>query len=275
MLISIVVPSYNQAEFLDETLHSILSQDYPQIEVIVMDGGSRDHSVEVIRRHEKRLAYWCSERDEGQSDAIVKGMARAKGDVVGWLNSDDVLLPGAVKRVAEAVARRGSADAVFHGGHKVIDEQGAVMELNRAVPELPWCTRRLGPVICQPGSFFGRSVYEQVGGVDKSLQYGMDLDLWFRFQRAGVPFHRIGAYLASFRRHSNQKGHTLEFLQKCESEEALLRDRYGLSVPGSNAYRSARTLRRAVGLVSGSLLLTLGYRLISRGTLREYHPSYS
>lgn len=275
MLISIVVPSYNQADFLDETLRSILSQDYPDVEVIVMDGGSKDHSVDIIRRHEKRLAYWCSERDEGQSHAIAKGMAMAKGDVVGWLNSDDILLPGTLRRIANAVQRRGNPDAVFHGGHKVIDERGRVMELNKTIPELTWCTERLGPVICQPGSFFGRDVYEQVGGVDTSLQYGMDLDLWFRFHRAGVAFDRVGGYLASFRRHSNQKGHSLEFLRKCESEEALLRQRYGLAAPGTKSYRRARALRRAIGVACGALLLTLGYRLIARGTLREYHPSYS
>jgi glycosyltransferase involved in cell wall biosynthesis len=275
MLISVVVPSYNQAEFLDETLRSILSQDHAELEVIVVDGGSTDNSVEVIRRHAPRLAYWCSERDEGQSHAIAKGMALAKGDLVGWLNSDDVLMPGALKRVAEAAARTGHVNAVFHGGHKVIDEQGVVMELNRAVPELSWCTRRLGPVICQPGSFFGREAYRRVGGVDIALQYGMDLDLWLRFHSAGVPFVRVEGYLAGFRRHSKQKGHTLEFLRKCESEEALLRSRYGLAVPGTAAYRNARTLRRAIGVASGALLLTLGYRLVSRGTLREYHPSYS
>jgi glycosyltransferase involved in cell wall biosynthesis len=275
MLISVVVPSYNQAEFLDETLRSILSQDYPEFEVIVIDGGSKDHSVDVIRQYEKRLAYWCSEPDEGQSHAIAKGMALAKGEVVGWLNSDDVLLPGALQRVGAAVARRGSSDAVFHGGHKVIDERGTVMELNLAPPELPWCTRRLGPVICQPGSFFGRRAYQQVGGVDTGLQYGMDLDLWLRFYSAGIPFHRLDGYLASFRRHSKQKGHTMEFLRKCDAEEALLRSRYGLAMPGTKAYRGARTLRRIVGMASGPLLLTLGYRLITRGTLREYHPSYS
>ncbi len=275
MLISIVVPSYNQAAFLEETLLSLISQDHPDKEILVLDGGSTDGSVEIIRRHAHHLAYWCSEPDGGQAQAIANGMKRARGDLIGWLNSDDVMLPGALSRVAAAAQHRGSACAVFLGGHRVIDEQGRAMELVPAFADSAWCQARLGPVVCQPGTLFGRQAYESVGGLDTSLHYGMDLDLWLRFATAGVPFCRVAGYLASFRRHSQQKGHNLEWLRHCDREETLIRDRYLLPALGSASHRRARTVRRVLSLLSGALVVTLAYRIATRRTLREYHPSYS
>jgi glycosyltransferase involved in cell wall biosynthesis len=275
MLISVVVPSYNQADFLEATLRSLVEQDHAEKEILVMDGGSTDGSVDIIRRYADRLAFWVSERDGGQSQAIANGKRRCRGDVVGWLNSDDVLKPGALSRVAETARRTGAEEAVFYGGHDVIDENGRVMDLAPAIEDTDWCRRHLGPVICQPGTFYSRVAYERIGGVDASLHYGMDMDLWLRFFAAGVPFVRVPGYLASFRRHSQQKGHNLASLRQCELESAILRQRHGLAVPGTGRYRVARTVRRALGVLSGAMLVTLAFRLATRGTLREYHPSYS
>lgn len=275
MLISVVVPSYNQASFLDATLRSLVEQDHADKEILVLDGGSTDGSVDIIRRYADRLAYWASERDGGQSQAIANGKRRCRGDLVGWVNSDDVLKPGALSRVAAAARRLRTTEAVFFGGHDVIDELGQVMDRAPAFRDSAWCRRRLGPVICQPGTFYGRAAYERVGGVDPSLQYGMDLDLWLRFQAAGVPFVRVPGYSASFRRHSQQKGHNLEALRQCALEETAMRRRYGLAEPGTRVYWIARSARRALALLSGATLVTLAYRLATRGTLAEYHPSYS
>jgi glycosyltransferase involved in cell wall biosynthesis len=275
MLISIVVPSYNQANFLDSTLRSLVEQDYPRKEIIVMDGGSTDGSVEIIRRYADRLAFWVSAPDGGQSQAIANGKKRCRGEVVGWVNSDDVLKPGALSRVAAAVCRAGTIHSVFYGGHDVIDENGRVMDVAPAFRDIGWCRRRLGPVVCQPGTFYGREAYERVGGVDTSLEYGMDLDLWLKFTSARLPFVLVPGYQASFRRHSHQKGHNLEYLRKCVREEALLRERFSLALPGTLAYGTARMLRRTLAVLSGSMLITLAFRLSARGTLREYHPSYS
>jgi len=275
MLISIVIPSFNQAKFLEETLVSVLNQDYLEREILVFDGGSTDGSVDIIRRYADRLAFWVSERDGGQSQAIANGKRRSRGELVGWLNSDDVLKPGTLSRVAAAARRAGTTDAVFHGGHDVIDENGRVMDITPAFADTDWCRRHLGPVICQPGTFYGRAAYERLGGVDTSLHYGMDMDLWLRFFGAGVPFVRVPGYKASFRRHSQQKGHNLEALRQCDIEEAAMRKRYGLAVPGTARYRIARTVRRALGLLSGAMAVTLAYRLANRGSLSEYHPTYS
>jgi glycosyltransferase involved in cell wall biosynthesis len=275
MLISVVVPSYNQAEFLDATLRSLVEQDHAEKEILVMDGGSTDGSVDIIRRYADQLAFWVSERDGGQSQAIANGKRRCRGELVGWLNSDDVLKPGALSRVAAAARGGGTTEAVFYGGHDVIDERGRVMDVAPAFEDTDWCRRRLGPVICQPGTFYGRAAYERLGGVDTSLHYGMDMDLWMRFFAAGMPFVRVPGYQASFRRHSQQKGHNREALRQCDIEEAAMRQRYGLAVQGTARYRIARNVRRTLGLLSGSLVVTLAFRLANRGTLSEYHPSYS
>lgn len=275
MLISIVVPSYNQAEFLEQTLLSILNQDYSQREILVLDGGSTDNSIEIIRRYSSQLAYWVSERDGGQSNAIAAGKRRCRGELVGWLNSDDVLKPGALSRVAAAAHGAGTTEAVFYGGHDIIDERGRVMDVFPAFEDTDWCRRRLGPVICQPGTFYGRAAYERLGGVDTSLHYGMDLELWLRFFAGGVPFLRVPGYQASFRRHSAQKGHNIEALRRCKIEEAAIRQRYELQMPGTTGHLVARNVRRVLGLISGAMFKTLAFRLANRGTLSEYHPNYS
>lgn len=275
MLISIIVPSYNQAKFLEETLLSILNQDYSDKEILVLDGGSNDGSVDIIRRYSNRLNYWVSEPDGGQSQAIAKGKSLSRGDLIGWLNSDDLLLPGALSRVASAARRAGTKDAVFYGGHKVIDAEGRIMDIYPSFDDNAWCRRQLGPVICQPGTFCSKAAYESIGGVDPAMHYGMDMDLWLRFSASGVPFVRIPEYQASFRRHSEQKGHNLEALLQCDIEETAMRQFYDLAVPGTARYRIARNMRRVLGVLSGAMLVTLAYRLATRGTLREYHPSYS
>ncbi len=126
MLVSIVTPSFNQGRFLEETIRSVLEQDYPQIEYIIVDGGSSDESVEVIQRHAGRLGWWVSEKDRGQTDAINKGFARARGDVLAWLNSDDTYQPGAV---AEAVAflQANPQAGMVYGDTNFIDGQGRLI----------------------------------------------------------------------------------------------------------------------------------------------------
>jgi len=202
-LISIVTPSFNQGHYLETTIQSVLNQDYPNLEYLIIDGGSTDGSVEVIRKHAKRLAYWVSEPDRGQSHAIAKGLARARGEILAWLNSDDLYLDGALARVAEA-HRKSRAD-VIHGNLIVIDENGREQDRIWDVP-YNWYAYRCGvQMIHQPAAFFTRAIYRRVGGIREDLQWLMDLDLFYRFGEARARFHFVREFLAAFRVHVSAK----------------------------------------------------------------------
>jgi glycosyltransferase involved in cell wall biosynthesis len=179
--ISVVTPSYNHAAFLEATLRSVLEQDYPSIEYIVVDGGSADGSVEILERYADRLSWWVSEPDGGQSEAINKGLRRATGDVVCWLNSDDRLLPGALRTVGEAMAEDPGCTAVVGGVRYLWEQHGRAEDR----PGHYAGHRRLlqfwrGYDLHQPGIFWRRSVHDEIGYLDESLHLTMDFDLWVR-----------------------------------------------------------------------------------------------
>ncbi|NJO85210.1 MAG: glycosyltransferase [Blastochloris sp.] len=164
--ISIVMPSYNQAQYLEIALRSVLEQQYPALDLIVIDGGSTDGSVEVLRQHADQLAYWVSEKDSGQADAINKGFARATGEVMAWLNSDDVYLPGALHAVGEIFARWPQVEWLT-GWDMNIDERGMITTARRGTPKIRSLIRRgwyhgrgLG-FIRQESTFWRRSLWEK------------------------------------------------------------------------------------------------------------------
>jgi glycosyltransferase involved in cell wall biosynthesis len=178
--VSIVTPSYNQGRFIEETIRSTLLQGYPNLEYIIMDGGSTDNSVEIIKKYEKWLAYWVSEPDKGQSDAINKGWRLAKGDVLAYLNSDDIYMPGAVQTAAAFFSRNPGADMVY-GECRIIDEHSRPGRRFRTADfriEKVLCG---GPcVIPQPSAFIRKAIIAQVGLMDVDMDMAMDLDLWVR-----------------------------------------------------------------------------------------------
>ena len=274
MKISIIIPSYNQAQFLQATIDSIVTQNYPEKEIIILDGGSTDGSVKIIERNARYLADWSSGPDGGQANAISTGFDRATGEIIGWVNSDDTLAPGALERVAAAAHRLGSADAVFYGGCEVIDDAGAVQEVIRGVPAIGWLARAIGPVVCQPGTFFGRAAYLAVGQVDTTLQYAMDLDLWMKFVTGGVPFVRIAGVQGQFRAHSQQKGHSREWIKTCMRDEERVRQRYGMASLGSFRRFVAHQALRAVRASSGQVS-TVAFRLVHHRRLRAFAVDYS
>jgi glycosyltransferase involved in cell wall biosynthesis len=178
-LVSIVTPSFNQGRFIAATIESVLSQDYPNIEYIIVDGASTDETAEVAARYAGRLTF-ISEPDRGQSEAINKGFRRARGEIVAWLNSDDIFLPGAVGVAVEALRARPDAAAVYGEGFQ-IDEQGAVISRFGATQEFNlWRLLNLSDYILQQTVFFRRSVFDEVGFIDESLHYGMDWELLMR-----------------------------------------------------------------------------------------------
>jgi glycosyltransferase involved in cell wall biosynthesis len=185
--VSIITPSYNQADYLDQTIRSVLAQDYPHIEYMVVDGGSSDDSVEIIRKYQHRLAWWVSEPDEGQSDAINKGFQRAKGEIVAWLNSDDVYLPGAIQEAVEALNADPSI-AFVYSDYQSINARGEVVNTIRS-RQYSLADLLALHIIGQPTVFIRRSYLDEVGILDTSYQYLMDHNLWLRLGAEGRLVH--------------------------------------------------------------------------------------
>lgn len=183
--VSIITPSYNQVRFLEQTLLSVLNQDYGNLEYIVIDGGSTDGSVDIIKKHQDRIDYWISEADAGQSHAINKGLRKATGDIVAWLNSDDIYFPNAVSHAAKEF-RNNKNLALFYGNCVFVDEKGRFIRYFTEVED--WNENRLRnytDFIMQPTTFFSREKLNQTGLLDENLHYGMDWDLWCRLAQTG------------------------------------------------------------------------------------------
>jgi len=174
---SIIVPSYNQGHFIAETFESLIAQDYENLEIIVMDGGSTDNTVEVIKKYETHLSYWISEKDKGQSHAINKGFSRATGDIVTWLNSDDQFYPGVLKKANEHFQKNPDA-ALIHGGATLFGEH--MFPIEKFAPTEDIYYRYLSYIpFPQPGSFFRKAIFKSPL-VEEHFHYGMDYDLLVR-----------------------------------------------------------------------------------------------
>lgn len=201
--ISIVTPSYNQCQFLERTIISVLNQNYPNLEYIIIDGGSNDKSVEIIKKYEKYLTYWISEQDQGQSDAINKGFAKSTGQVLAWLNSDDIYLPGALHKIADTFNKNPDA-ALVYGDYIKVDSNDRCIALRRQPSfDLKVCLYAY-TIAMQPASFFNRETFFEVGGINKSLHYIMDHDLFLRLAQYGKVLN-IRDYVAALRVHPASK----------------------------------------------------------------------
>lgn len=202
--ISVIMPSYSQADYVEEALLSALDQDYPHKEVLFLDGGSTDGTMEIVNRHRDRLAVCVSERDDGQSDAMRKGFERASGDVLTWLNTDDILLPGALAEVARVFEGNPGCEWAF-GNIVWIDADGAVIRCGRGEDWWPILPRVGTLTAAGPSAFFAKSLYDRVGGINLDLHYKMDTELWWRFAMAGARYHRLRRYTWAYRLHETAK----------------------------------------------------------------------
>ena len=202
--ISIVTPSFNQANFIEETIQSVLNQTYTNFEYIIVDGGSTDGSVEAIKKHEHKLAYWISEQDKGQSDAINKGFRRATGDVLCWVNSDDVLFSSCLEAIADSYVKNAEPD-IIHAWGVYIDEKGKITRLMRVPRQSQFFFSKGMWVVPAPTVFFKACSFWKVGGVDVGLHLSMDLDLWVRMVKAGARVEQVPGYFGAFRRHNSSK----------------------------------------------------------------------
>ncbi|MBM4042009.1 MAG: glycosyltransferase [Planctomycetes bacterium] len=256
MSISIVTPSYNQAPFLGAAIASVLGQSYSSLEYVVMDGGSTDGSVEIIRRHAGQLAYWVSERDDGQYDAINKGFARTSGEIMAWLNSDDMYLPGALSVVADIFSAFPEVEWITSTRKVLWNEKGQAVActpcsgFDRASffrgANLPGWGTYGGSWIQQESTFWRRSLWERAGGrLDTSVRIAADFELWARFfQHADL--YGVSAPLAGFRRHGAQK--TAHHLKEYVAEAGEVLRRCGGRPHGRLGTLVRRLLAQAPGL---------------------------
>jgi GT2 family glycosyltransferase len=250
--ITVVTPSYNQGQFLEDTLRSVISQRPNLHEYFVFDGGSSDNSVDVIRRYQGGIDFWESKKDRGQSDAIHKGFARATGDVLGWLNSDDVLLPGALEKVQRKFDDDPQLD-VITAWHVKIGPENQILTAHRVPGESLHRAMWGEHHVCQQTCFFRRRLYEAVGGLDLTLHCVMDTELWYRMWQHGSRWGHLNAYLAGFRLHETAKGQS--WIKEYAQEDALMTQRYPQFREKNLKHHVGRNLYRVRQILSGRFLL--------------------
>lgn len=223
-LVTVVTPSYNQGQFLERTILSVLSQDYPNLEYIVMDGGSSDNSVEIIRKYQDRISYWISEKDRGQSDAINKGWKMAKGIYCSYLNSDDELAPNAISKIVKVFQENPDAGIVY-GDYTFIDEHNVVMEFGKG-RQADFKTLLINgqmPYIAQPSSFYVTAMIKKVGYIDEQFHLSMDYDLLLRLANISKLIY-IPEVISLFRLHASAKSST--FMKKHWHESLRVKTKY-------------------------------------------------
>lgn len=232
-LLSIVIANYNYGRFLEEAIRSVIEQDgFDQCELIVVDGGSTDNSVEVIKKYERKIAWWVSEPDKGQSDAFNKGFAQAKGRFLTWLNADDVLLPRRIKKLRYAAERHPECEW-FVGGCFWLDPQMRIINCGRGRPFSEIRYQEGNVSVWGPSSFFTKRLLDVVNGVDVRFHYTMDMDLWLRFAcMANVRYVAFCDYAWGLRLHPDAKmsGHNFtpngELDSKHTEQERFCRNKH-------------------------------------------------
>jgi glycosyltransferase involved in cell wall biosynthesis len=234
-----VTPSYNQGQFLEATIRSVLLQGYPDLEYIIIDGGSTDGSVDVITKYEKWLSSWVSEKDAGQADAVRKGFGRSTGDISAYLNSDDLYMPGALQRVAARFGRNPAPDVVYGNLYR-IDEFDGVIEEHRQTPFMQWGFLCGGFFLHQPSTFWRKKTADRVGGIDTDYVFDLDTDLFHRLAMENARFSFERAFLSCFRVHPDSK--TSNILDVSRSENEKIREKY---LPFAHNSLRARAIRNS------------------------------
>ena len=240
--ITVVTPSYNQARFIEATLLSVINQDYPNLEYIVIDGGSTDGSVEIIQRYADRLAYWASEPDHGQTDALLKGFARATGDILCYLCSDDLFERRTLHEVAEFFRVHPLVQAVYGDG-VWIDVEGRPIRPKKEHPFSWFIWMYDHDYIPQPSTFWRRELYQKVGGLDPSFDLAMDADLFIRFAEVS-PLRHVARTWSRMRFYPEQKNQRLR--ARSDFEDKLIRRRYGIATDSSWSQAAKRVLAKGM-----------------------------
>ena len=239
--ISVVVPSFNQAKYLELTLRCILDQNYPELELIVIDGGSKDESPEIIRKYEKHIQFWCSEPDGGQTQGLIKGFSHATGEIQCFLNSDDLFEPGVLQEVGRYFAQHPDVDAVY-GNTMWIDFEGKAIRAQKEIPFNRFIYLYTYNYIPGMSMFWRRSIYDRVGGLNPNFQLAFDTDLWIRISDHRGKIKHVARQWSRMRFYPEQK--TQRLLHVALGENMVIRSRYwkGQAMP------STYYLRRKVAL---------------------------
>ncbi|MBL6979841.1 MAG: glycosyltransferase [Anaerolineales bacterium] len=223
-LVSIVTPSFNQAKYLEATILSILQQDYPHVEYIVIDGGSSDGSVGIIQEYQDQIAWWVSEEDQGQTAAINKGFAQAKGDILAWLNSDDTYQPGAISEAVKFLQVNSEIGMVYGDANFIAADDQMIGKFNAQQTSYTRL-RRGGVYIPQQAAFWRADLWREVGPLDPSFYFAMDYDLWVRLSKVSEIRYLPGHIWANFRLHDDAK--TIAADEHCWPEMLRIHRREG------------------------------------------------
>ncbi|HOP33327.1 MAG TPA: glycosyltransferase family 2 protein [Candidatus Hydrothermia bacterium] len=268
--ISIVTPSYNQGEFLEKAILSVLNQNYPNLEYIIIDGGSTDGSVDIIKKYEKYLAYWVSEKDKGQSHALNKGFSRCSGELLMWINADDILLPGALFKIVECFRKHPSTDVIY-GDYFYIDVNDAIIRkaVSASFNRKAFLLGELN-LGCQSSVCWRRGVFMTVGMVNEDCYYGMDFVLYLKFLKYGARFRYLPSVLGAFRIHSGSKtGRKIIKKENMPSESGeYLYKLFGIHVTKEvQLLRYGYKIRRAL-----QMLLRLEFRYMIDALIAKLKP---
>ena len=284
-LLSIVIANYNFGKFLEAAIRSVLDQNEPEVELIIVDGGSTDDSVEIIKKYAERkvvvgsrsrteecpISYWVSEPDKGQSDAFNKGYAHARGKYLTWLNADDVMPAGCLKKVLDEMRRHPECEWFTGNFLRFNEKDGRICQVNWGPHYFPYCLqRRNTPVMVYgPSTFFSKKIYEEVGRIGVEFKYCMDTDLWIKFIVRGIKQRRVNCFCWAFRMHEDSKTADYEGRPESKSIGAQLRVEHEMSCrregyAPSSVIQHLMTLWR---LLDGSLLKLLWMRRFVVGAI--------
>jgi glycosyltransferase involved in cell wall biosynthesis len=249
--ISVVTPSFNHAEFLEATIQSVVQQHYPNLQYIIVDGGSTDQSVELLKRYRDHVDVLITEPDNGQTDALIKGFNVATGDVFAWLNSDDLYEPNTLLEVAEYFDRHPEVDFIY-GNATWIDWTGRFVRTKKEIGFHRFIWLYAYNYIPQPSAFWRKSLYEAAGGLDAAFELAMDTDLFARFAQLAAPVH-VHSYWSKIRTYPEQKNRALR--ARSDLEDLTIRRREGAPGSGIHLFANralARTARVMMKTVTGA-----------------------